>query len=176
LRVVAGELKGRRLASPPRGAAVRPTSDRAREALFSILGDVTELTVLDLFCGTGALAIEALSRGARRATLVDSDPELARRNVDALGLADRVDLVRSDVGAFLRTPGARVNLILCDPPYRLAARLEADLGQLLPSRLAPGGRLVVESAAREPHALELDLELERERRYGASRLRIWRKA
>jgi 16S rRNA (guanine966-N2)-methyltransferase len=174
MRVVAGELRGRKLLSPPRGADVRPTSDRAREALFSILGDVAGLTVLDLFCGTGALAIEALSRGAERATLVDTDTVLAERNVEALGLRDRADLVHGDVGAYLRLPGEQVDLILCDPPYRLAARLEADLGKLLPSRLAPGGRLVVESAAREPHALELDLELERERRYGASLLRIWR--
>jgi 16S rRNA (guanine966-N2)-methyltransferase len=97
LRVVAGELKGRRLASPPRRSAdVRPTSDRAREALFAILGDVSGARVLDLFAGTGALAIEALSRGAASAVLVDSDSRLARRNVEGLGLSDRCEFVRSD--------------------------------------------------------------------------------
>src|SRR6266508_6012174 len=90
MRVVAGELKGRRLAPPPgRSAAVRPTADRVREALFSILGDLGGTTLLDLYCGTGALAIEALSRGAAGATLVDTHTSLARRNVAQLELGDR---------------------------------------------------------------------------------------
>src|SRR6266550_2965213 len=97
MRVVAGELRGRRLAAPPRrSAAVRPTADRVREALFAILGRLDEASVLDLFCGTGALGIEALSRGAGRATLVDSDVSLARRNVRELGLERRADVLRSD--------------------------------------------------------------------------------
>ena len=104
MRVVAGELGGRRLISPPPGAAVRPTADRVREALFSILGDVSGAGVLDLFCGTGALAIEAVSRGASRAVLVDSDPGLARRNVDALGLADRCAVEGEDAIRYLSGP------------------------------------------------------------------------
>ena len=81
---------------------MRPTSDRARETLFAILGDVSELRVLDLFCGTGALAIEALSRGADSAVLVDTRAALARRNVDELGLANRCEVVRSDAIRYLR--------------------------------------------------------------------------
>ena len=106
LRVVAGELGGRRLSRPPRrSAAVRPTADRVREALFSILGDVEGATVLDLFCGTGALAIEALSRGAAGAALVDTRTALARRNVAELGLGDRCEVVA--LGRAPPTCGAR---------------------------------------------------------------------
>jgi 16S rRNA (guanine966-N2)-methyltransferase len=169
--VVAGELKGRRLTSPA-GRDVRPTSDRAREALFSILGDVAGLDVLDLYAGTGALAIEALSRGAASATLVDSRPEAARANVEALGLEDRASILARDALDYLRTEPRRFDLILCDPPYRLAARLGPDLDQLLPPRLRAGGRIVAESSARDP--LELTLEPWRERRYGEALLRVYR--
>ena len=172
MRVVGGELGGRRLLSPPRGHQVRPTPDRVREALFSILGDVEGLSVLDLFCGTGALGIEALSRGAARATFVDSQIGPAQRNVVALELEARTELVRSDALAFLRRPGPGYDLILCDPPYRLARRVGPELDQLLPGRLAAGGRIAVESSAREP--VELAGEPERERRYGDTLLRIWR--
>lgn len=175
MRVVAGELKGRRLASPGSGAEVRPTADRVREALFSILGDVSGLRVLDLFCGTGALGIEALSRGAASATLVDTDTGLAARNVAGLALGNRARLVRADASAFLRGVGPAFDLILCDPPYRLAARLEAQLQKLVPGRLAPHGRLVAESDVRRPLDLEPPLVMDRERRYGDTLLRVWSK-
>jgi 16S rRNA (guanine966-N2)-methyltransferase len=171
VRVVAGELKGRTLKAP-RGRDVRPTSDRAREALFSMLGDVSGLDVLDLYAGTGALGIEALSRGAATATLVDAEPGAGRANVAALGLTERARVVAGDVIAFLRGPGPSFALILCDPPYRLAARLGPDLDPLMRARLRPGGSIVVESSAREP--LEVDLEPWRERRYGEAVLRIYR--
>ena len=171
MRVVAGELRGRRLIAPS-GDDVRPTSDRAREALFSILGDMAGLEVLDLYAGTGALGIEAVSRGAARATLVDSDPEPARANVDALDIGDRAAVVAADALQFLRDDSGRYDLILCDPPYTLAARLGPDLAQFLPPRLRPGGRIVAESSVRDP--LELDLEPWRERRYGEALLRIYR--
>jgi 16S rRNA (guanine966-N2)-methyltransferase len=171
VRVVAGELRGRRLASPPRGGAVRPTSDRVREALFSILGDVSGTSVLDLYAGTGALAIEAISRGARRATLVDSDTAPAQRNVAALCLEERCRLVRADAERYLSGERERFDLIFCDPPYRLADRLQAPLEQLVPPRLAAAGRLVVESAARQP--LALDLPLVAERAYGEARIAIY---
>jgi 16S rRNA (guanine966-N2)-methyltransferase len=171
MRVVAGELKGRRLAAPPRrSAALRPTADRVREALFAILGEVDAASVLDLFCGTGALGIEALSRGAGRATMVDTDVSLARRNVSELGLEPRTDVVRSDAMRYLRRSRRRFELIFCDPPYRLADRLEGELDSLIPARLAEGGRLICESAARHP--LELSLPLLAERRYGDTSIRI----
>jgi len=174
MRVVAGELRGRRLASPPRGADVRPTADRVREALFSILGDVDGARVLDLYCGTGALAIEALSRGAAGATLVDTKPALARRNLDDLGLGDRADVVRADALRFLARAGGkevRYDLIFCDPPYRLADRLEGKLESLAAPRLAKGGRLIVESAA--PRPLRISLPALAERAYGDTSLAVY---
>jgi 16S rRNA (guanine966-N2)-methyltransferase len=171
LRIVAGELKGRRLAAPPqRSAAVRPTADRVRESLFAILGEVGGASVLDLFCGTGALGIEALSRGAGRATLVDTHVSLARRNVRELGLERHAEVVRSDALRYLRRSRRRFDLIFCDPPYRLADRLEGELDSLIPGRLAEGGQLICESAARRP--LELSLPLDAERRYGDTLVRI----
>jgi len=175
LRIVAGELGGRRLATPPgRSAAVRPTSDRVREAVFSILGDFAGARVLDLFCGTGALGIEALSRGAASATLVDTHTSLARRNVAELDIDDRCDVVRSDARSFLRRGRGRFDLVFCDPPYRLADRLEADLDTLICKVLAPGARLMVEGAARRPPRLSLPVVTER--RYGDTVVTIYEAA
>jgi 16S rRNA (guanine966-N2)-methyltransferase len=177
MRVVAGHLGGRRLISPPsRSREVRPTSDRARETLFSILGGRLEgLSVLDLFCGTGALAIEAISRGADSAVLVDKAPRLAKRNADELGIANRCEVVRGDAVRYVERSERRFGLIFCDPPYRLADRLEPSLSQLLPPRLARFGRLVVESSARRPLELELPpkVTLSAERRVGEALIRIY---
>ena len=171
MRVVAGELKGRRLATPPRrSGAVRPTADRVREALFAMLGEVRGARVLDLFCGTGALGIEALSRGAAEVALIDTNVSLARRNVRELGLEERARLVRGDALRFLRRSRDEFDLIFCDPPYRLADRLEGELDSLIPERLAQGGRVVTESARRRP--LVLELPLLSERRYGDTMIRI----
>ena len=169
MRIVAGELGGRRLLAP-RGHRVRPTSDRVREAIFSALGDVSGFAVADLYCGTGALAIEALSRGAERATLVDRDTRAALGNVRNLGLDERVQLVRTDVVRWIRAAadaGDRYRLVFLDPPYRLAARLGPDIDKNLPRLLAKGGRVIVESSASHPLALE-SLPLLRERRYGGT--------
>ena len=149
---------------------MRPTADRVREAVFSILGDVGGARVLDLFCGTGALAIEALSRGAAGAVLVDTDVRLARQNVEALGLDERCRLVRSDALRFLARDQERFDLIFCDPPYRLADRLGGELDQLIAARLSEGGRLILEAASRRP--LEVALPLRDERRYGDVLVRI----
>ena len=172
MRVIAGELRGRRLIAPPgRSREVRPTSDRARETLFSLLGRLSGLRVLDLFSGTGALAIEAVSRGADSAVLVDSKPALARRNVGELGVEKRCTIVRADAVRYLERSEERFGLILCDPPYRLAARLEPELARLLPPRLAKHGRLAVECSARRP--LELGLPIVAERRIGEALIRIY---
>jgi 16S rRNA (guanine966-N2)-methyltransferase len=173
MRVIAGEFGGRRLKAPA-GPAVRPTSDRAREALFSILGDVSGADVCDLFCGTGALGIEALSRGARHAVLVDDDTSPAQANVDALDISDRVDLMRRDAFEYLGSATDTFDLILCDPPYTLAARVAQDLEKLVVARLREGGRLVTESPSRTP--MELNLTLEDDRAYGEASIRIWSQA
>jgi 16S rRNA (guanine966-N2)-methyltransferase len=171
MRVIAGELRGRRLVAP-RGWKVRPTSDRVREAVFSVLGDVEGARVLDLYCGTGALGIEALSRGAESAVLVDRDTRPALGNVERLGLAERVELVRSEVGRWLADRAAdpaaeRFDLVFVDAPYRLADRVGQELNAHLPSLLAAGGRAIVESGARRPLRIESLDELRR-RRYGAA--------
>ena len=168
MRIVAGELGGRRLVAP-RGWRVRPTSDRVREAIFSSLGNIEGARVLDLYCGTGALAIEAISRGAAAATLVDRDVRAALGNVRLLKLNDRVDLVRADIVPWLasHTPNEfSFDLIFLDPPYKLAARLGPELDPHLPGHLAEGGRVIVESSARRP--LTLSLPMLRERRYGGT--------
>jgi 16S rRNA (guanine966-N2)-methyltransferase len=169
MRVVTGELGGRRLHAP-KGANVRPTADRVREALFSVLGDVVGARVLDLYCGTGALAIEAVSRGAESAVLVDTKPAAARRNVRALEIDDRCTVVRADVVRYLGSGDGRFDLVFCDPPYRLADRLEPELARLIPDRLAERGRVIVESDIRQPLRLELPIQVER--RYGDTLIRI----
>ncbi|HVW46240.1 MAG TPA: RsmD family RNA methyltransferase [Solirubrobacterales bacterium] len=175
MRVIAGELKGQRLVAP-RGRQVRPTSERVREAVFSTLGERVEgAVVLDLYCGTGALAIEALSRGAARATLVDRDIRPALGNVERLGLAGRADLVRADAGSWLASASAqaeRFDLVFVDAPYRLAPDLAAELDRHLPGVLAPGGRAVIESGARSPLAIASLARL-RQRRYGAADVSIY---
>jgi 16S rRNA (guanine966-N2)-methyltransferase len=171
MRVIAGELKGQRLVAP-RGWKVRPTSDRVREAIFSALGDVTGARVLDLYCGTGALAIEALSRGAASAVLVDRDTRPALGNVERLGLGERAELVRGDVQRWLAhavegPDAARFELVFVDAPYKLADRVGQELNTHLPRLLADDGRAVVESGARRPLRLD-SLEALRRRRYGAT--------
>jgi 16S rRNA (guanine966-N2)-methyltransferase len=175
VRVVGGRLGGRRLVAP-RGSRTRPTSDRVREALFAILGSVEDAVVLDLFAGSGALGIEALSRGARQATFVDSGSAAlaaVRRNVDELGLDAAAEVHRADARAFLRkarAAGRHYDLVFLDPPYRRAAALAADVSQALPPVLAPRARVVAESDRRAP--LELALRQVDERRYGDTLIRI----
>jgi 16S rRNA (guanine966-N2)-methyltransferase len=140
-----------------------------REALFSILGNVNGLRVLDLYAGSGALGIEALSRGAEQATFVDSDPaaiKALRTNLGLIG-ADEARVFRADALSFLRGAarhGDAWDLVLLDPPYRLAPRLGSALGTLLVPVLGTGARIVCESSAKHP--LQLDLPLLTERRYG----------
>jgi 16S rRNA (guanine(966)-N(2))-methyltransferase RsmD len=169
MRVIAGELGGRQLLAP-RGWKVRPTSERVREAIFSALGErVAGAEVLDLYTGTGALAIEALSRGAARATLVDHDTRPALGNVANLGLGERARLVRGDVARWLEKAEAEdgFDLIFVDAPYRLAGRVTEELNTHLPRLLAAGGRAVVESGAGSPLRID-SLRSLRQRRYGAA--------
>jgi 16S rRNA (guanine966-N2)-methyltransferase len=174
VRVIAGAWGGRRLQAPP-GDATRPTSDRVREALFSVLGDrVAGARVLDLFAGSGALGIEALSRGAAAATFVDSAPaalKAVRANLAALG-AD-AEVRRQDALRWLGSASAarrEYDLIFLDPPYRLTGRLGGELSAMLPAVLAPGAAVIAESDRRAP--LDLDLPLKDERRYGDTLIRI----
>jgi 16S rRNA (guanine966-N2)-methyltransferase len=167
---VAGEYGGRRLAAAP-ARATRPTADRVREALFSMLGDVSGACVLDLFAGSGALGIEALSRGAASATFVESDSRAAavvRRNLEMLGANGEVR--RQDALRFLAAAQGTFDLVLADPPYDSAAHLAGPLAERLPAVLAEGARIVTESDKRRP--LELPFPLLRERAYGDVRIAI----
>jgi 16S rRNA (guanine966-N2)-methyltransferase len=174
VRVVAGAYGGRRLVAPP-GVATRPTSDRVREALFSVLGpSVQGARVLDLFAGSGALGIEALSRGAASAVFVDRAPraiEAVRANLAMLGID--ADVRRMEARSWLRTASARAeayDLVFLDPPYRRAGELGRELSEGLAAVLAPGARVVTESDRRDP--LELAITLADERRYGDTVIRI----
>jgi 16S rRNA (guanine966-N2)-methyltransferase len=166
MRVVAGRYGGRTLRAP-RGTDVRPTADRVREALFSILGPLEGQSVLDLFAGTGALGIEALSRGASSCVFVDLDTRPVQANLEALGIDAEVR--RGGALSALR-PGDQYDLVLLDPPYRDAARLGPELTEALPPVLGPSARVVSESDRRHP--LELGLPLHDERRYGDTLIRI----
>jgi len=174
MRVVAGTYGGRRLVAPA-GSETRPTSDRVREALFSVLGPAVQDTrVLDLFAGSGALGIEALSRGAQSAVFVDRSRkaiQAVRANLEALGIEADVRTIAARPA--LRAASARreaYDLVFLDPPYRHAAELGRELSERLAAVLAPGARVVTESDRRA--RLQLDLPLTDERRYGDTVIRI----
>lgn len=180
VRVIAGRYGGRQLRAP-KGKRTRPTAQKVREAIFALLGEVEGTRVLDLFAGTGALGIEALSRGAAHAVFVESDrAALAalRANLDALELAaDRAQVRREGAErAVQRACEAKetYDLVLIDPPYGLAHELAPRLSAALGGLLAPGARVVAESDRRAPLALELALV--RERRYGDTTIAIHRQA
>lgn len=179
MRIVAGEFKGRRLAGPE-GKATRPTSDKVREALFSILGSIDGARVLDLFAGTGAVALEALSRGAAHAVLVERDrkmADVARRNIDdLLGPGDtRAELRGGDALKYLASAEpSSFDLVYIDPPYADAAKLAPKLAAAIPAVLAAGATVVTESDRRSPLELpETPLSTRSEHRYGDTLIRVF---
>ena len=177
MRIIAGSRKGARIFAP-KGRETRPTGDRVREAAFNLLGPAAAegSTVLDLFAGSGAMGLEALSRGAAHATFVESDREACRtinRNLDKLGLEgatvlcqDALTALRADAAA-----GTRYDLVLVDPPYRRFSSLQNALIEHLPKILAHDGLLLVETAAAEEP--ELPLATRTSRRYGFARLTLF---
>jgi len=174
VRVVAGRYGGRRLVAPA-GDATRPTSDRVREALFSVLGPgVAGVRVLDLFAGSGALGIEALSRGAAAAVFVDrSQPAITAIRANLAALDIEADVRRMQASVALRAAadrGEAYDLVFLDPPYKHAAGLGRELSEALPAVLAHGACVVSESDRRE--MLGLELPLSDERRYGDTVIRI----
>jgi 16S rRNA (guanine966-N2)-methyltransferase len=178
VRIIAGSRKGARIFAP-KGTDTRPTGDRVREAAFNLIGPgfAEDATVLDLFAGSGAMGLEALSRGAAHATFVESDRDACRainRNLDKLRLEgatvlcqDALTALRADV----RT-GARYDLVLVDPPYRRFSSLQATMIRHLPEVLAPDGLLVVETAVAEEPDLP-PLATRTSRRYGLARLTLF---
>jgi 16S rRNA (guanine966-N2)-methyltransferase len=175
MRIVAGSRKGHGIAAP-KGVVTRPTGDRVREAVFSIVGPIEGARVLDLFAGSGAMGLEALSRGAAAAVFVERDREACRviqRNLEKLRLTG-ADVRCGDVLAELRAErgrGRRYDLVLADAPYEEWERYEKSLGELLPEVLGEDALAVVETASRvEP---ELPLALVTTRRYGSARITVF---
>ena len=178
MRIIAGAWRGRPVHAPP-AAITRPTADRVRETLFSMLasrlGSFDELRVADLFAGTGALGLEALSRGAAFATFVESDSAAAaaiHKNISALGASDHAQLIR---GSALSLPRATpFDLILADPPYAAGSGTAAVEAVLAASWLAEGGWMSVETA-RGDRVDPSGLELAAERNVGSARLTLLRR-
>lgn len=177
VRIIAGSRKGARIFAP-KGTETRPTADRVREAAFNLLGPgaAEDATVLDLFAGSGAMGLEALSRGAAHATFVENDREACRtinRNLDKLGLEGATVLCQEALTALRADAraGTRYDLVLVDPPYRRFSSLQNALIRHLPEVLAPDGTLLVETAANEEP--ELPLAKRTTRRYGAARLTLF---
>jgi 16S rRNA (guanine966-N2)-methyltransferase len=175
MRIVAGSRKGHGITAP-RGVVTRPTGDRVREAAFALVGPVDGARVLDVFAGSGALGLEALSRGATSCVFVESSPGACRvieRNLEKLRLTGAVVLCQDAVRALReeRSRRHRYDLALVDAPYDEWERLEDAVGELLADLLAEAGLAVVETASRvEP---ELPLDLVTSRRYGSARITVF---
>jgi 16S rRNA (guanine966-N2)-methyltransferase len=174
VRIIAGSHRGHTIFAP-RGEDTRPTSDRVRENVFNIIGPVDEAAVLDLYAGSGAMGLEALSRGAARVVFVESDPDAVRtieRNLDKLRL--QATILRRDAIVSLgseASAGRKYDLVLVDPPYAVYPDLESQLARYLPSVLAENGVLVVETDARfEP---QLPLVERTSRKYGQTRVTVY---
>ncbi len=173
VRVISGLHRGNRLAVLP-GNEIRPTTDQTKEWIFNVLGDVEEFNVLDLFAGTGSLGIEALSRGAERATFVEQSGEalnLIRKNVEKLGEGDRAILRRRDSLKFLaESETERWDLIFADPPYSYDKTAELTSAAL--RAIDNGGSFVLEA----PSDLDKELlvEPDREKKFGGSMIYLFR--
>lgn len=184
MRIVAGKHRGRRIAAPP-GDAVRPTSERAREALFNILAHgrfgtapvYEDARVLDVFAGTGAFGLEALSRGARFATFIENDRaarETLAANIETLGEGARTRLLVADATTPPRADGA-YDLVFLDPPYRSGLAAPALEALSRTGWLGPEALVIVELAAREDFEPPAGFEVLQERRYGAGRVAFLRR-
>jgi 16S rRNA (guanine966-N2)-methyltransferase len=170
VRIIAGTHRGHRIAAP-KGRDTRPTSDRVRENAFNLIGPVDDANVLDLFAGSGAMGLEALSRGAARATFVESDRDACRTinaNLDKLGL--KATVLCSDVLRALAQDRLRYDLVLCDPPYDFdQARLAPQLAKLL----TDDGVLVWETSGRGEPPEVPGLTERTTRKYGSARLTLF---
>jgi 16S rRNA (guanine966-N2)-methyltransferase len=176
VRIVAGSRKGARIFAP-RGLDTRPTGDRVREAVFNLVGPVDGASVLDLYAGSGAMGLEALSRGAASAVFVESDRDACRtikRNLDKLGL-EGAEVTSTDVLRFLAAERRRFDLILVDPPYDVVESVAVRLALYLPAVLAENGLVALESSSRDEPALP-PLETRTSRRYGSARVTLFQAA
>jgi 16S rRNA (guanine966-N2)-methyltransferase len=175
VRIIAGSRKGARIFAP-KGLDTRPTGDRVREATFNLIGPIEGMHVLDLYAGSGAMGLEALSRGAESATFVEADRTAAEtivRNLDKLDLKGAT-VLREDAARKLAADaafGRRYDLVLIDPPYGHLQGLLPMLSAHLPAIVEPDGIVLVESSARDEP--ELPLAKRTSRRYGSARLTVF---
>jgi 16S rRNA (guanine966-N2)-methyltransferase len=175
MRIIAGTHKGTTIYAPK--SQTRPTGDRVREAAFNLIGPVDDMAVLDLFAGSGAMGLEALSRGASNAVFVESDREAQHaieRNVEKLRLAGAT-LLRMDARRALAAEaaaGRRYDLVLVDPPYAMFETLQPILATYVPALLAENGLVVVESAKRD-HPELAPLTERTSRTYGSARITLF---
>jgi 16S rRNA (guanine966-N2)-methyltransferase len=175
MRIIAGSRKGARIFAPR--SDTRPTGDRVREAAFNLIGPVDDMAVLDLFAGSGAMGLEALSRGASTAVFVEADRDAQRaieRNVEKLRLTGAT-LLRMDARRALATEasaGRRYDLVLVDPPYAMFESLQPTLATYLPALVADDGLVVVETAKRDHPELP-PLTERTSRTYGSARITIF---
>ena len=171
MRIIAGTRKGHTIQAPP-GRDTRPTSDRVRENIFNILGPVDDAVVLDLYAGSGAMGLEALSRGAAQAVFVERDPGALRaieQNLDKLRL--RGTVLGQDAVAVLAGENRKYDLVFVDPPYDMYPDLEPQLARYLPTVLSDNAVVVVETDARvEP---SLPLAQRTSRKYGSARVTVY---
>ena len=181
MRITSGEFHGRAITVPP-GEDVRPTQDRVREALFSMLGECVRGAVfLDLFAGTGAVGLEAVSRGAARAVFVESAPRSAAcisANVERTKAGSRCEMHRADVLSWLASCSVTADIAFADPPYALGDQgVYEEVMRLLAERgvIPPGGIFVAEMASRRACGESPAWELLRDRVYGQSRLAVYRR-
>jgi 16S rRNA (guanine966-N2)-methyltransferase len=174
MRVIAGRLGGRRFNSPA-GHRTHPMSDKARGAVFNALGDVDGLTVLDAFAGTGALSFEAISRGAKKATAIDSDRNAQitiAANIKELQLTNQVKLIKASANAWLSTSDQQFDLVLLDPPYN---DLQTNLLINLAGRAKPGGVVVLSLPPGITVSLSPDFEPLAAKTYGDNQLIFFRR-
>lgn len=177
MRIIAGSLGGRIFESP-RGHTTHPMSDKVRGGLFNALGDISGLTVLDAFAGSGALSFEALSRGAGYAIAIDNDTAAQRAitdNIKSLGLQDDMKLIRSGAGGWLNTSiaGKTFDLVLCDPPYQ---DLQLSLLKRLSDKVARGGLLVLSWPGNMEAPEFVGLEILQQKSYGDAQLIFYRRS
>jgi 16S rRNA (guanine966-N2)-methyltransferase len=171
MRIISGSRKGHTIQAPG-GRGTRPTSDRVRENVFNILGPVDGANVLDLYAGSGAMGLEALSRGAEHAVFVERDADAVRaieQNLDKLRL--RATVLRRDAVSVLAGETRKYDLVFVDPPYEMYTDLEPQLARYLPPVLADDAVVVVETDARVQPSLPL--EERTSRKYGSARITVY---
>jgi 16S rRNA (guanine966-N2)-methyltransferase len=174
MRIIAGKLGGR-VFNAPSGNRTHPMSDKVRGALFNSLGDVTGLTMLDCFAGSGAIGFEALSRGAYEATLIDADRQAQATiatNIQILGLGVSAKQIRASAAAWLSTTSERFAIVVCDPPYD---QLQSSLIVRLADRVLQDGLLVLSLPPESTLELPADFELLTRKNYGDATLSFYRR-